>query len=98
MKEGSIVVVLKLPKLQGRIASLVKWLPTDDEKTPYMIRELRKDITGIVVARFEEGVIGYNNMNMELGIPIEYLRDTSSSGYSRGSRRNDASTFTQNSR
>lgn len=74
MKEGSIVVVKKLPsELDDRIKDSVKWLPIDDQKTPYVLRDGELEY-GKMIWRFEEGVIGYNPFTkIEWGIPSDLL-------------------------
>jgi hypothetical protein len=69
MKVGSIVVVRSLSDRNHLFESYIKWLPVDDEKTPYQIR----GILGETVI-FEEGIIGHYNGN-ELGIDINWVRE-----------------------
>lgn len=72
MKVGSLVVVKPLPPA----ISLVVWEPKDDESTIYTIRGIVHCPVYIEdVAFFEEGVLGYNTMGEELGIPLEWLRE-----------------------
>ena len=75
MKIGSIVVILPMPA--GYIKPEVKWLPAMDEKTPYMIRDIRFCLAGMFrYAVFEEGVIGHNLLTgNELGVPLSQLRE-----------------------
>jgi len=75
MKPGSIVVCRKIAV--GDINEpYVKWLPQMDEKTPYMIRdECMCEGTKEVVVFFEEGIIGYNIHNYELGFPLSHIRE-----------------------
>lgn len=74
MKVGSIVVVKKLPsKLDSRIKDSVKWLPIDDQNTPYVLRDGELEY-GQMIWRFEEGVIGYNPFTkIEWGISSDLL-------------------------
>ena len=71
MKAGSIVVILPFT-VPTEILHLVKWLPIRDEQTPYTVREIVEDNSGIGV-RLEEGIIGYGNA--ELVIDIKYVRE-----------------------
>ena len=76
MKARSIVVVL--PMGAGNyVRPEVKWLPVMDEKTPYMIRNIRFCLVTMThYAVFEEGIIGYNFLTEdELGIPLSQLRE-----------------------
>lgn len=72
MQNGSIVAVKKLPELSSSMKGLVKWLPTDDEKTPYVLRD-GEMYKGEMLFRLEEGVIGHNDLKQELGIPQSYF-------------------------
>lgn len=74
MKNGSIAVVKKLPELAEHAKKYVKWLPVDDEKTPYVLRDGEEDIDGVFIYRFEEGFIGTNPFTgSEFGIPSDFL-------------------------
>lgn len=76
MKVGSLVVVKKLPVIPA--PERIEWLPVDDESTPYVIRNItRCAVSGDDVAHFEEGIIGFND-TVELGVPLEYLREVQS--------------------
>lgn len=77
MKPGTIVVVLPLRyKIAEDLKSYVKWLPQDDEKTPYVIRgENYCPISDSRIFYLEEGVIGYNRRGMEIGLGIKDLRE-----------------------
>lgn len=77
MKPGTIVVVLPLRhKISESAMSLVKWLPQDDEKTPYMIREeVLCPVSNSRTFYLEEGIIGYNCCGDELGLGIDDLRE-----------------------
>lgn len=72
MQNGSIVAVKKLPELSSSMKRLVKWLPTDDERTPYVLRD-GEVYNGEMLFRLEEGVIGHNDLKQELGIPQKYF-------------------------
>lgn len=73
MQNGSIVVVKKLPPTPEAVSRLVKWLPVDDERTPYVLRDGDDDF-GEMIWRLEEGVIGYNPLTgEEWGLPTEFL-------------------------
>lgn len=73
MQKGSIVAVRKLPNFHSTMANLIKWLPIDDEKTPYTIREGKMDF-GEMIWFLEEGVLGYNPFTGgEFGMPSEFL-------------------------
>lgn len=72
MQNGSIVAVKKLPELSSSMRRLVKWLPTDDERTPYVLRDGVMEY-GEMIFRLEEGVIGHNDLKQELGIPQSYF-------------------------
>lgn len=72
MKVGSIVVVKPIPI--GWALPFVKWTPIQDEKTPYMVREVVNGELGIGIY-LEEGVIGYGPDDLELGIHVEYVRE-----------------------
>lgn len=75
MKPGSIVVVRPMPS-HASLKDEVKWLPVMDEKTPYMIRDIKFCIMTVIhYALFEEGVIGHNFAGEELGIPLSQLRE-----------------------
>lgn len=75
MKEGSLVVVKKLPPISPVVKAWVEWLPVDDENTIYTIRELLEE-NGIPLARLEEGVIGINPINsLELAIELYILKE-----------------------
>lgn len=75
MKVGSIVVVLPFKdKIDSSVISYVKWLPADDERTPYMIRDIEICNDGSMSAVFEEGIIGYIR-NKELSLAAEYIRE-----------------------
>lgn len=72
MKNGSIVAVKKL-NLPYAARQAAQWLPIDDEKTPYVLRD-GEMCDGMMVWRFEEGVIGFNPYTKEeFGIGQEYL-------------------------
>lgn len=72
MQVGSIVAVKKvIPSYLHK--ARIEWLPIMDEKTPYTIREIEKDVTGEECARLEEGVIGYNSSGLEYAIGLEDL-------------------------
>ena len=74
MQIGSIVVVLPVPK--DYIVPWVKWLPTDDGKTPYIIRSSDMCPVSGEIFRFEEGIMGFNPINkIESGMPKKYLRE-----------------------
>lgn len=73
MKPGTIVVCLKA-NIHPTITGKVKWLPVQDENTPYMIREIGGKIDGNKGVSFEEGVIGYSNSS-ELLFPLARVRE-----------------------
>lgn len=75
MKVGSIVVVKKLPPPSPRVLKYIKWLPKDDENTPYVIRAIDKDDIGTMAAIFEEGIIGIHEDGGEFGIGLNFLRE-----------------------
>ena len=68
MKVGSIVVVKPIP-IGGPLASFVKWLPIQDEKTPYMVRRYEDNAVTL-----EEGVVGMLG-GEELLIKEEYVKE-----------------------
>lgn len=72
MRVGSIVVVRPVP--QGRFAPYIKWLPVQDENTPYMVREIRSESSGYGVL-LEEGIIGYTPKGVEIGIKMPYVKE-----------------------
>ena len=68
MDKGSIVAIRNLGNLsQTPFAAFIKWLPVQDEQTPYVVRDI---IDGGVV--LQEGVIGIMLMS-ELCIRPEYV-------------------------
>lgn len=72
MGPGSIVVVLPLP---DSYRSLCDWVPVDDEKTHYMIRDVvPSGFSGKPMAYLEEGSLGWF-MGEEIGFDLEYLRE-----------------------
>ena len=74
MKVGSLVVVKPLGCVLGNYNGIdVKWLPTDDEKTIYTVREI--DPYHIAGAMFEEGIIGYDVKGIEIQVRLEYLKE-----------------------
>lgn len=59
IQPGSIVAVKKLDIFYV-FKPYIQWLPVQDENTPYVVRDIGKDLTtGIEIANLEEGVIGY---------------------------------------
>lgn len=74
MQVGSIVVVLPLHIPPECIPDPIKWLPVQDEKTPYMVRSIDHLKHGVSVC-LEEGVIGYSYTGGEWGIRPEFLRE-----------------------
>lgn len=73
MKEGSIVVVKKLPPTRN---NGVTWMPVDDERTPYMIRDMFEcPCLKVPLARFEEGIMGYHHTGIEYGLELAYLKE-----------------------
>jgi len=73
MKVGSIVVVKPIGKVPDKYKHVVKWLPTQDEQTPYMIRQIGKFEGGKGVM-FEEGAIGYDN-SQEIMLHVRFVRE-----------------------
>jgi len=74
MRVGSIVVVKKL-RISDFQRKFIKWLPVDDEKTPYIIRSNLVE-KGVVMNTLEEGIIGYGqNGDIELHIEDFQLRE-----------------------
>jgi len=74
MKVGSIVVALTMPPLPDKSKPYVKWLPVQDEETPYMVREIFEDDEPLI--RLEEGIVGYNpETGVEYGLPMKYFRE-----------------------
>ncbi len=71
MKIGSIVVILPIPHKETLPRNIVKWLPVDDENTPYMVRGFHEDRTGVML---EEGIIGYVH-GKEICIDIKFVRE-----------------------
>ena len=62
MKNGSIVVVRKLPpkeSIREDLRDSLVWLPVDDEKTTYVLRDGEME-NGKQLFIVEEGVMGYN--------------------------------------
>lgn len=76
MKNGSLVVVLPLRHcLNEDLKPLIKWLPIDDEKHEYVLKDVLKNPSdGDLCVRFEEGVIGCYK-GMELAIHISFVRE-----------------------
>lgn len=76
MKPGSLVVVKPFNTLE-QVVPWVTWMPVNDEKTIYTIREIVDchDGTGkqVTAATFEEGIMGYNPLGVELALQIELL-------------------------
>ena len=74
MEIGSIVAIKNFP-INPEVGSWAKWIPTCDERTPYVIRDIViNPADGIELCMFEEGVIGYNpHLNKELGIGKNHL-------------------------
>ena len=72
MKPGSIVVVKKLPPESD--FSNVKWLPVDDERTPYTLKNPIY-YNCMTFWTFEEGYIGTNSDGIELGINKSFIRE-----------------------
>ena len=73
MQNGSIVVVKKLPEFSQETMKSVQWLPTDDERATYVLRDGEIE-DGVQLFRFEEGIIGYNpNNQREWAISIDFL-------------------------
>lgn len=70
MQPGSIVVVKQVPL--GHWAPFIKWMPIQDEKTPYMVRDIREDSGSVIL---EEGIIGYSPKGVELSILRHYVRE-----------------------
>lgn len=74
---GSIVVIK--PHQEIILFSLIphiKWYPVCDEKTPYIIRDIKKcPFNGLIGATFEEEIIGYNGYEKELGIDLKLLTE-----------------------
>ena len=73
MQNGSIVVVKKLPEFSQETMKSVQWLPTDDERATYVLRDgVMED--GEQLFRLEEGIIGYNpNNQLEWALPIRFF-------------------------
>lgn len=71
MDIGSIVAVKKLSISEQWIPH-IKWLPVDNERDPYVIREIVHPKHGDPYAFLEEGILGYHYDN-EIGIVLDYL-------------------------
>lgn len=72
MKPGSIVVIRPF-QLRSDLIPFIQWVPKDDEKTPYMVRDISVH-EGQVGVTLEEGCIGFHPINkLELNIAIELL-------------------------
>ena len=74
MKVGTIVVCLPLQMERVPIENIphIKWLPVQDEKTPYVIRFYDKESQSV---SFEEGIIFITPDGTEVGFPVEYVRE-----------------------
>ena len=71
MKVGSIVAIK--PGHKHDHPNIV-WMPVTDGKTPYVIREIVTcSVKKSYVAYFEEGIIGYSSLGIEIGILLESL-------------------------
>lgn len=73
MRPGTIVVCLPCT-IHPSVADAVKWVPVQDEKTPYMVREVSMKVDGHEGVSFEEGVIGWKN-GEELIFPVTCVRE-----------------------
>ncbi len=72
MKVGSLVVILPYEP-SAQLKQFIKWRPINDGKTIYTVRTL-EGITdqGVV---FEEGIMGYNHLGIEIGIWIGVVKE-----------------------
>ena len=74
MKIGSLVVFLGVPAEQINPMFKIDWLPKPLEEV-LTIREFKNcEVTEVVVAFVEEGVIGFSD-GEELGFPLHLLRE-----------------------
>ncbi len=74
MKIGSIVVCMPADVQPGLH---IDWQPIQDEKTPYMIREVVTLLGNLSPTHvlFEEGIIGHGTDGSELAFPISRTRE-----------------------
>lgn len=74
MKVGTIVVCLPLQmeRIPKENIPHIKWLPVQDEKTPYIIRFYDKETKSV---SFEEGIIAVAPDGMEIGYPVRLVRE-----------------------
>ena len=78
MQSGSIVVIKNLNRLRYEACLhdiIFNWLPTDDEETPYTIKEVISDPEyqkGELFVTFIEGTLGYSDLGIEMDISIRY--------------------------
>ena len=70
IQKGSIVAIKPLGISPAPL--FVKWMPRDDEKTPYTVREVVDFEDGMGVL-LEEGIIGFFIDDLEIGISINYI-------------------------
>ena len=75
MQVGSIVVVLKLPSPPPLLKDFIKWLPVDDERTPYTLATIAEHKPNKLSVTFEEGVIGYAPNGREIEMSSKYVRE-----------------------
>lgn len=76
MKVGSIVVVKSFAhNICEENRKITTWMPVQDERTPYMIRDIIKDVNNHTCIRFEEGIIGYHSNGLEIALKIDYVRE-----------------------
>lgn len=67
------MVVKKLPRID---MTHIKWVPVDDESTPYIVREVLPDVEAVYL---EEGVIGYYRF-LEIAMNFCYVREVQAPG------------------
>lgn len=76
MQVGSLVVCnteILMEYLFEHVRPFIKWLPKKDHI--YVVRNILKDTDGTLCVQVEEGIIGYNSLNKELALGIEYYTE-----------------------
>lgn len=70
-------MVIKAGPLNKNLVAIARWVPVCDEKTIYTIRALvsRPERKGERLAYFEEGVVGYTEYGIEIGMGEKRLRE-----------------------
>ena len=74
MKIGSLVVIKPYPTQARHYRLLgwrILWHPNGDESTIYTVRGFNRS-DGVLL---EEGIIGYNDTNVEIGLRKDYVKE-----------------------